>query len=85
MPKLIDKNRVYEMKKMGFSNREISKRLNCSTRQLSRICKGLVIDKSGLNVKDREVELSLRDLYLQYESGDKVAERFGISRQAILK
>jgi|GEM_PF-1531787 len=85
MPKLIDKDKFFAMKLMGFTNTEIARRLGCSTRQITRLCKGLVMDKAGLKIKDGDVESALREFFKSFESGEKAGARFGLTRQAVLK
>jgi len=83
MPKIIDKNRVIKMANEGFTKVEIARRLECSERQVRRILNGYKPERSG--IKDYEAEQAVRFFYLKWESGEQAAERFGITRQAILK
>lgn len=74
---------VIKMKKERLTNITIANRLNISVKTVQRILKKHSIKIRGKN--EPEVEKFKRDLYLNFESGGKVAERFGISRQAVLK
>ncbi len=85
MPKLIDKVRVAEMLGIGFTQAEIAKRLDCSDRQIRRIRKRLNLKNSTKLVESEDHEFALRNFFLSFESGEKVAEKFGLTRQAILK
>lgn len=90
---MIDRIRLAEMTKMNFTQKEMADRLGCSERQIRRIVKELDIDSSTTCLKERgtslrvtkESEECLREFFCQFESGERTAERFGISRQAILK
>jgi len=84
MPKLIDKYRVMAMLKLGFTQKIIAQRCNCSTRQVRRYKDYLKI-YNPQKLTEKEIENSLRDFFLNFESGERVSERFGITRQAILK
>lgn len=86
MPKLIDKESVIKMAITGFTRVEIAKRLGCSERQVRRILKKhpVMEGEKGL-VKDGEVESAMRIFFLKWESGERVGERFGVTRQAVLK
>ena len=86
MPKIIDKTRVIEMAIMGFAQVEIAKRLGCSCRQVRRIIKQNPDLGKSKNIKmDKIIEPALRQYFLAFESGERTAERFGLTRQAILK
>jgi len=98
---MIDTNRLIKMIEMNFTQKEIARRLGCSTRQLRRKIKELNIDKKNTIKPDsstsrlekksaplritKENETALREFFCQFESGEQAAERFGITRQAILK
>jgi hypothetical protein len=84
MPKVIDKEMVIGMVKMGFKQAVIADRLGCSTRQIRRIFRGLGLKADKIKL-DTDVEEIVRDLCLRFESGEKASLRFGVSRQAILK
>lgn len=91
MNKKIDNNEVLGMLEEGFSNAEIARRLNCSTKQVGRIKMKLeaeldrTFERDNL-IKDYEIETARRELYvfmgIPYEA---VGKRFGVSRQAIYK
>ena len=91
MNQKIEKNKVLGMLEEGFTNAEIARRLNCSTKQIGRIKAALEqelskqCERDNL-VKDYDVETARRELYvflgISYEA---VGERFGVSRQAIHK
>jgi len=91
MVERIDKEKVFQMARMGFTRTAIAERLNCSERQVRRIIKDIEskknidLSKSEFNIADEDVEKALRELYSNFESAQTVANRFGISRQAILK
>ena len=81
---MIDQNQLLKMKNAGLTNRKIAKKLGVSTKTVQRACKKFGIVKRGEN--NTELEQFMRDLFLELgESGGKVAERFGVSRQAVLK
>lgn len=87
---MIDREVVFQMLRTGFTKTEISNRLNCSRRQVTRIAKKIEADKnmkfkSDFTLRDRDVELAMRSVYNIYEGGQQTANRFGISRQAIMK
>ena len=79
---MIDKNQLLKMKKAGLTNKKIAKKLGVSTKTVQRECK-----KMGLIIRGNDSDEQFkRELFLKLgESGGKVAKRFGVSRQAILK
>lgn len=80
----ITAERLLKMKNAGLTNKKIAKKLGTSTKTIQRACKKFGIVKRGKN--DTEIEQFMRDLFLGLgESSGKVAERFGVSRQAVLK
>jgi DNA-binding CsgD family transcriptional regulator len=86
----IDCEVVFQMRRQGFTCVEVANRLKCSERQVRRISKQIEKDKnitfkSSKSLKDKDVEIALRDFYSSFESSQETANRFGISRQAILK
>jgi DNA-binding transcriptional regulator LsrR (DeoR family) len=81
MPKIIDKILLQEMINTGLSQKEIAKRLDCSTRQIRRICKA---GKSN-NIINNDNEIYLRNYYSKFETCGQVGRRFGVTRQAINK
>ncbi len=90
MNKKIDTDIVHAMLKQGFSQAEIARRLNCSSKQIGRIEKRLSIEtgqtfERNTALKVPEVEKALRSFFVKVESGDQVAQRFGISRQAVFQ
>jgi len=90
MPQRIDREVVFQMAKTGFPKYLIAERLECSTKQVGRIVKEIETDKNikltkNINLKDPEVEKACRAYYMKMESPEKVANRFGITKQALLK
>lgn len=74
------------MLREGFSKVEIAKRAGCSTKQVRRIERDVEETlNNNLPAPDPETENELRKFYLKFESAERVSERFGVSRQAILK
>lgn len=89
MPKILNRNKIIKMKKLGFTNKEISARLHCSEKQVGRIVKSLSqvdpISEAPIASTDSEKENMLRQFFNRFESSGKTAERFGVSRQAIFQ
>ena len=83
MPKKLEHNKIIGMLELGFTIKETARRNNCSTKQVSRIANNNDIKVNKLNVKDPEVENSLRQLFNCFETGETTAARFGITRQAV--
>lgn len=86
----IDYEVVFQMRRMGFTCEVVAARLDCSARQVRRISKKIEREKNitfkpSRELKDKDVEMALRDYYSSRESSQETANRFGISRQAILK
>jgi AraC-like DNA-binding protein len=79
MPKVINKQAVIEMKKQGFTCKQIAERLGCSERQVKRITKGMPRGK----FIDSETEKISREFLSAFMPGAAVALRFGVTRQAI--
>jgi DNA invertase Pin-like site-specific DNA recombinase len=79
MPKLINRESVIEMKKQGFTCKQIAARLGCSLRQVKRLTKGMQRGKAV----DSEVEKVSREFLSEFLPGTAVALRFGITRQAL--
>ena len=78
----INNHQLLKMKNAGLTNKKIAKKLGISTKTVQRACKKMGIVIRG-NDSDEQFK---RDLFLELgESGGKVAERFGVSRQAVLK
>lgn len=78
------------MLRTGFPITIIAKRLKCSTRQIGRIKKEMETAKNKkfvrqIELKDPEIEKALREYYLTMESAEKTADRFGITKQALIK
>ena len=87
---MIDRERVFQMAKTGFTKTEVAKRLNCSVRQVNRIIKKIESDKNiklipNFDLRDKDVEKAVRSMYRCYENDQQVANRFGIRRQSINK
>jgi transcriptional regulator with XRE-family HTH domain len=85
MPKLIDKQRVYGMRSMGFTQAEIAERLGCSVRQVRRILCAANLHTPPAKAGTPLIEGTLRNIYKKFLPGEAVGVRFGVSRQAILK
>jgi transposase len=80
----INNQQLKKMKAENLTNKVIAKRLGISEKTVQRACSDLHIKVRGRF--DRTTEEFQRDAYLALgESGGNVAERFGISRQAVLK
>lgn len=82
---MIDRERVEKMTLTGFPQIEIAQRLGCSARQVRRIQEELKVKKENTIKVTPEIEPVLRTYYSMFESGEKTAQRFGVTRQAILK
>lgn len=86
----INKEVVFQMLRTGFTGVQIAERLKCSPRQISRIKREIEKQKNikfykNMNLKDPQIERSLRDYYAAMESPEAVAKRFGVTKQAIIK
>lgn len=75
----------------GFSNIEISKRLNVSTKQILRIKKQLSNElrtnftRDNL-LKDKNIEFARRNIYRNIGlTLEEIGQKFGITKQAIFK
>lgn len=81
---MIDKHIVREMAAIGFSQKQIAERLQCSTRQVRRIARelNLTFDRSSI---DAETENVVREFCATFLSAADTARKFGITKQAILK
>jgi transcriptional antiterminator len=84
---MINKDSVVSMTKMGFTQKEIAERLGCSTRQIRRVLKEIGSSSTGnsrIDI-DQDTESTLREFMLTFSNGERAANSFGITRQAILK
>ncbi len=87
---MIDREKVFQMAKTGFTKTEIANRLGCSRRQVTRIVKRIEMDKNvkfsvNYDLRDKDVENAVRGFCFAWEGGQATANRFGVSRQAIFK
>lgn len=82
----IDPHQIRLMARTGLSVKEISERLHCSEKQIRRIKKmhsiGIERHKKD-SIIGTEYEKIMWAIYYQYESAGVVAQRFGVSRQAV--
>lgn len=83
MAKRIDVEIIKAMDTTGLSRKKIADVTGYSTRQLNRIL-GPVKDRK-LSAIIESAEEQLREFYKEFETGTSAGNRFGISRQAILK
>ena len=84
----IDRYTLFKMKRQGFCNAEVARRLNCSTKQVGRIVREIEQDKNidfvnDPHLRNKDIEKTRIKFYLHFESESNVAQRFGLSRQTI--
>ena len=87
---MIDRSKVSEMLKTGLTKKETARRLGCSRKQITRIAKKISEDeniefKPDPNLRDFEIERSIRKYYKHFEGTQATAYRFGVSRQVIFE
>jgi AraC-like DNA-binding protein len=84
---MINPEKILMMARTGYNIKQISNRLACSPRQVSRILKNHNT-RPGSNpaiLKDRDVEHVLMSAYSKLEKTSVAATRFGQTRQAIFQ
>jgi len=84
---IIDRTRVREMAEMGLTRKEIGRRLGCSERHVRRIlseCKMNNVEcKMSKGAVRADEHQCWRVAFAVFGSYSAVAQRFGVSRQAV--
>lgn len=81
MNRKVDVNQVRMMDESGLSRAEIARRLGVNERTVRRV----LGPKAEPAYLDNEVEVAVRSFYGVFNGPAAVAERFGVTRQAIYK